>query len=112
MGTLLAALLGAWIWMILASFLITFWDPLPERFPTVILRFPIGGIGIGNRFPKAGRFVALPVTPLMIGPDHHFLAQVRKRTPILRLGEKMQRRVFFIPEKSATEAQSGLNSAF
>ena len=86
MGTLLAALLGAWIWMILASFLITFWDPLPERFPTVILRFDLGGIGPGIGNPMAGPFVALPVTQLMIGPDHHFLAQVRKRTPILRLG--------------------------
>ena len=33
-------------------------------------------------------FVALPVTPLMIGPNHHFLAQVRKRTPRQSLGEK------------------------
>ena len=88
MGTLLAALLGAWIWMILASFLITFWDPLPERSPHGMVRFDLGGIGGGIGSPRAGPFVALPVTQLMIGPDHPFLAQVRKRTPILRLGEK------------------------
>ena len=75
--------------MILASFLITFWDPLPERSPHGMVRFDLPRIrpGIGN--PTVGPFVALPVTQLMIGPDHHFLAQVRKRTPILRLVEKM-----------------------
>ena len=53
LGALLAALLGAPIWMILASFWITFWDPLPERFPTVILRFDLPRIrpGIGSRWP-------------------------------------------------------------